>query len=71
MARDTQSTVFGQHSHGMSGMVRRRAQVKTLLCFRLRLVFPLHSAVTRLEKRYKHYREGLADVAVRSRASRA
>ena len=51
MARDKQRTVFGQHSYGVSGVVRRRAQVKTLLCFRLRLDFPLHLAVARLEER--------------------
>ena len=58
--RNKQSTVFGQHSCGVSGMTRRRAQVKTLLCFRLGLVFPLHLAIARLEERYKHYRGGSA-----------
>ena len=56
MTREKQSSVFGQRSHGVSGVVRRRAQVKTLLCFRLGLVFPLHLAVAGLEKRKEHYR---------------
>ena len=51
MTRDKQSTVFGQHSYGVSGVARRRAQVKTHGCFRLGLVFPLHLAVARLEER--------------------
>ena len=85
MARIKQSTVFGQHSYGVWGLIRRRAQGKTLLCFRLRLVFPLHLAVAGLDERKKHNRgrglpyhisygdlfAGLADVAVWFKASHA
>ena len=51
MTRDKQSTVFGQHSYSISWVVRRRAQVKTLLSVRLGLVLPLQVAVDRLEER--------------------
>ena len=56
MTRDKQSTVFGQHPYGVSGVVGRRAQVNPPLCFRLGLVFPLQLAVTRLEEILKQYR---------------
>ena len=42
--------MFGRHSYGVSGVTRRGAQVKALLCLSLRLVFPLHLAVVRLEE---------------------
>ena len=51
MTRDKQSTVLGHHSYGVSGVIRRRAEVKTHLCFYLGLVFPLHLAVARLDKK--------------------
>ena len=51
MTRNKHSKVFGQHSYGVSGVGLSRAQVKTLLCFRLGLVFPLHLAVAKLEER--------------------
>ena len=39
-------------------MAGRRTQVKILLCFRLRLVLPLHLALARFGERRKHYRGG-------------
>ena len=84
MTRDKQITVFGQHSYGVFGVDRHRVQVKTPMCFRLGLVFPLHLPVSRLEKRQKHYAKslpchiscgdlfaGLADVAVGFKSSHA
>ena len=45
MIRDRQSTVFSQHSYGVSEVARRRAEVKLLLCFRLGLIFSDHLAI--------------------------
>ena len=50
LTRDKHSTVWVPHSYGVAGVVWRRAQVKSLLCFCLRLLSPLNLAVVRLEE---------------------